>query len=46
MFEQSMYTVPENNTSIPLCITVAIGSQDQTFTITAQQKSPPQAEGE
>ena len=42
-----MYTVPENNRSVPLCIDVgAIGTVDQTYTITAQQKSPPQAEGE
>ena len=42
-----MYTVPENNRSVPLCIDVgAIDSVDRTYTITAQQKNPPQANGE
>ena len=46
VFEKMMYAVPENNLSVPLCIDVgAIDSMDQTFTITARQKTPPKAEG-
>ena len=41
-----MYKVPENNRSIPLCIDVgAIISVNKFYNITAQQTSPPQAEG-
>ena len=42
-----MYTVPENDRSVPLCIDVgAIDSVDRNYTITAQQKKPPQADCE
>ena len=41
-----MYTVPENYRSVPLCIDVGgIDSVNRTYTITAQQKNPPEAEG-
>ena len=41
-----MYTVAENKRSVPLCIDVgAIDSVRRTYTIKAQQKNPPKAEG-
>ena len=41
-----MYTVIESNRSVPLCIDVgATDSLNHAFTITAQQETPPKAEG-
>ena len=46
MFEQPMYTVPENNRTVPLCIDVGVVvSQDTEYTITASNKNPPEAQG-
>ena len=46
MFEMTMYTVSENDRLVPLCIVVgARDSVNQTYSITAQQNSPPKAEG-
>ena len=45
-FEQSMYTVPENDRTVPLCIDIGVQiTESLTYTITAVQKSPPEAEG-
>ena len=46
MFEMTMYTVPENNRTVPLCIDIGVMiTESETFTITAVQKDPPEAEG-
>ena len=46
MFEMTMYTVPENNRTIPLCIDIGVNLLDPViFHITTAQKSPPEAEG-
>ena len=42
-----MYSAPEDSTTVPLCIDVGvILAQSATYTITTQQKSPPQADGQ
>ena len=46
MFETGVYSVPENGLTVPLCVDVGvIVAQPVTYTITTQQKNPPQAEG-
>ena len=41
-----MYTVPENDRTVPLCIDIGVEiTESLTYTITAVQKSPPEAEG-
>ena len=46
VFTQTMYTVPENDRSVPLCIDIGVEiSSSLSYTITTAQKSPPQAEG-
>ena len=45
-FEMTMYTVPENNRTVPLCIDISVMiTEPETFTITAEQKDPPEAQG-
>ena len=46
-FEQTAYTVPENDTSgVPLCVDLGVEiTQPLTYTITTAQKSPSEAEG-
>ena len=45
-FDMTMYTVPENDRTIPLCIDIGVMILDPvTFTIDTAQKSPPEAEG-
>ena len=42
----TMYTVPENDRTIPLCIDIGVEILEPvTFTIDTAQKSPPEAEG-
>ena len=44
-FEETMYTVPEDDRTVPLCIDIGVGiTTPMTYTITAEQKSPPEAE--
>ena len=46
-FEQTMYTVPENNRTVPLCIDIDVNiTEAMTYIITAEQKDPAEAEGE
>ena len=46
MFDMTMYTVPENDRTVPLCIDIGVEiTAPITYTITTAQKSPPQAEG-
>ena len=46
VFTQTMYTVPENDRSIPLCIDIGVElTSPLSYTISTAQKSPPQAEG-
>ena len=46
VFEQTVYTVPENDRTVPLCIDIGVEiTESLTYTITAVQKSPPEAEG-
>ena len=41
-----MYTVPENDLTVPLCVEIGVAvSESVTYTITAIQKDPPEAEG-
>ena len=40
-----IYTVPENYRLFQLCIVGVMDSVNQTYTITAQQMTPPKAEG-
>ena len=45
-FDMTMYTVPENDRTIPLCIDIGVEIlAPVTFTIDTTQKSPPEAEG-
>lgn len=45
-FELTMYSVPENNRTIPLCIDVGVQVIEAiTYTITAMHKDPQEAEG-
>ena len=45
-FEFSVYTVPENERTVPLCVEIGVTvSESVTYTITAIQKVPPEAEG-
>ena len=45
-FDMTMYTVPENDRTIPLCIDIGVEIlAPVTFTIDTAQKSPPEAEG-
>ena len=45
-FDMTMYTVPENNRTVELCIDIDVEiTAPFTYTITTAQKSPPQAEG-
>ena len=45
-FEQTMYTVPENDRTVPLCIDIGVDvPEPMNFTITAIQKAPPEADG-
>ena len=47
MFDMTMYTVPENDRTIPLCIDIGVEILEPvTFTIDTAQTSPPEAEGE
>ncbi|CAI8024993.1 Extracellular matrix protein FRAS1, partial [Geodia barretti] len=44
-FDQTMYTVPENNRTLPLCIDIGVlVSEAMEFTITASNKNPPEAQ--
>ena len=44
--DMTIYTVPENDRTIPLCIDIGEEiTTSFTFTIDTAQKSPPQAEG-
>ena len=44
-FEETMYTVPENDRTVPVCIDIGVEiTTSMTYTITAEQKSPPEAE--
>ena len=46
-FEETLYTVPENDRTVPLCINMSVEiTESLTYTITAVQKDPPEAEGE
>lgn len=46
VFEFTMYTVRENDRTVPLCIDVGFQvSESVAYTITAMQIDPPQAEG-
>ena len=41
-----MYTVAENERTVPLCVEVGVTlSESVTYTITTMQKVPPEAEG-
>ena len=45
-FVQTMYTVPENDRTVPLCIDAGVDiPESKNFTVTAVQKSPPEADG-
>ena len=45
-FEMPMYTVPENNGSVYVCLTTSIGSTATTVvTVTASEKDPVSATG-
>ena len=45
-FEQTMYIVPENDRTVPLCIDVGVVLSEATeFVITSKSKDPPQAQG-
>ena len=48
VFEMGVYSVPEGDpTSVPLCVDLGVTlAQPATYTITTQQKAPPQAQGE
>ena len=48
VFEMGVYSVPEGDpTSVPLCVDLGVTlAQPATYTITTQQKVPPQAQGE
>ena len=46
MFDQTMYTVPENNRTVPLCIDIGLVLTEPTeFTVTSKSKTPPDAQG-
>ena len=46
MLDVTMYTVPENNRTIPLCVDIGVNLLEPvTFTIDTAQKSPAVAEG-
>ena len=41
-----VYTVPEDNRTIPLCVDIGVGiTQPITYTITTAHKNPAEAEG-
>ena len=45
-FEMTMYIVPENNRTTPLCIDIGVEiTEPVTVNIDTAQKSPPEAEG-
>ena len=45
-FQLTMYTVPENDRTVPLCIDVGVVlSEPMEFVITSKAKGPPEAEG-
>ena len=45
-FELTMYTVPENDRTVPLCIDVGVVlSEPMEFVITSKAKDPPEAQG-
>ena len=45
-FERTMYRVPENNRTVPLCIDVGVVLSEPTeFVITSKSKDPPEAQG-
>ena len=45
-FDQTMYTVPENNRTVPLCIDIGVELPGpMEFTITSKSKDPPDAQG-
>ena len=45
-FDMTMYTVPENDRTVELCIDIGVLiTESFTFTIDTAQKSPPEAEG-
>ena len=45
-FVQTMYTVPENDHTVPLCIDAGVDvPESKNFTVTAVQKFPPEADG-
>ena len=48
MFEMTMYTVPENlGSSVPLCVDIGVEiTENLIYTINAEQKDPPEAQGE
>ena len=44
--ERTMYIVPENNRTVPLCIDVGVVLTEPTeFVITSKSKDPPEAQG-
>ena len=48
MFVMDVYTVPENNRSLELCVDAGVNvtqPETYTYTIATAQKFPPQAEG-
>ena len=46
MFDMTMYTVPENNRTVQLCIDIGVELLEPViFNITTAQKSPAEAEG-
>ena len=45
-FDQTVYTVPENNGTVPLCVDIGVVlSERMELTITAQYTDPPDAQG-
>ena len=41
-----MYTVPENNRTVPLCVDIGVEiPESMEFTITSKSKDPPDAQG-
>ena len=45
-FDQTIYRVPENDRTVPLCIDVGVVLTEPTeFVITSKSKDPPEAQG-
>lgn len=46
VFEFTVYSVPENNRQVPLCVELSVAAVEAvTYTITAMHKVPQEAEG-